>query len=372
MKRAFALAGAMGLWAVMAAPATAADILVALNGPITGPYAIFGEQMKRGAEFLISDINKRGGLLGQKINLTVGDDACDPKQAVAVANRAVTAGVKAVFGHYCSGSSIPASDVYHEAGVIQITPASTNPKFTDDAAAKGWKNVFRTCGRDDFQGVVAGNFINERFKDKKVAILHDKSPYGKGLADATKSQINKLGIKEILYEGYNPGEKDYNAIVSRLKSVGAEFVYIGGYHTEAGLILRQSRDAGLTAQFMSGDANGSEELGAIAGSAIEGFLFTFGPDARKYPSAKSLVDAFRAQGFEPEGYTLYTVAAVQVWSQAAEKAKSTDTAKVAAAIRSNTFDTVIGPLSYDDKGDIKEPKYVVYIWKNGKYGEYNM
>jgi branched-chain amino acid transport system substrate-binding protein len=339
---------------------------------MTGPYAVFGDQMKRGAEFAVKEINDRGGLLGQRVQVTVGDDACDPKQAVAVANKAVTAGAKAVIGHYCSGSSIPASDVYQEAGIVQISPASTNPKFTEDAASRGWKTVFRTCGRDDFQGLTAANFIAERFKDKRIAILHDKSPYGKGLADSTRAELAKRGVKEALYEAYNPGEKDYSAVISRLKSMNADLVYIGGYHTEVGLMLRQARDAGLKAQFMSGDANATDEMPGIAGPAVEGLLFTFGPDARKFPTAKAAVDAMRASGFDPEGYTLYTMAAVQVWAAAATKAGTLDATKVAAALRGQTFDTVIGPLAFDAKGDVKEPKYVLYTFKDGKYGEAGM
>jgi len=358
--------------ALAAAAPARADVTVAVNGPMTGSYAIFGDQMRKGGEFIVKELNVKGGVLGQKIQLTVGDDACDPKQAVAVANKAATEKAVAVIGHYCSGSSIPASDVYHENNILQISPASTNPKLTDDAAQKGWKNVFRTCGRDDFQGVIAGTWIADKYKGKKIAILHDKSPYGKGLADATRAQLVKLGVKEALYEGYNPGEKDYTAIVSRLKSLGADLVYVGGYHTEVGLMLRQSRDAGFNAQFMSGDANASEELPAIAGPAVEGFLFTFGPDPRKIPTAKETVDAIRASGFEPEGYTLYSVAAFQVWAQAAAAAGTVAMPKIAEAIRGKSFDTVLGTISFDQKGDVKDPKYVLYVFKNGKYGEAGM
>jgi branched-chain amino acid transport system substrate-binding protein len=353
----------------LAAPAAAADLTLAVHGPMTGSYAIFGDQMKKGAEFMVKELNAKGGVLGQKVQLTVGDDACDPKQAVAIANKAATERVAAVIGHYCSGSSIPASDVYHENGILQISPASTNPKLTDDAAQKGWKNVFRTCGRDDFQGVTAGTYIAGKYKGKKIAILHDKSAYGKGLADATRAELAKRGVKEALYEAYNPGEKDYSAVVSRLKSLGADLVYVGGYHTEVGLMLRQAREAGFNAQFMSGDANASEELPAIAGPAVEGFLFTFGPDHRKNPAAKATVEALKATGFEPEGYTLYTVAAVQVWAEAARKAGSAVMPKIAEAIRGQSFDTVIGPLSFDAKGDVKDPKYVLYVFKGGKYSE---
>ena len=347
-----------------------ADATIAVNGPITGPYAVFGDQMKRGAEFAAAEINAKGGLLGQQIKTLVGDDACDPKQAVSVANKDVTEGVKVVIGHYCSGSSIPASAVYQEANMLQITPASTNPKFTDEAAAKGWWNVFRTCGRDDTQGVTDARFLVSHYKDKRIAVLHDKSPYGKGLADETVKGLEKAGVKPAMYEAYNPGEKDYTAIITRLKAEKIDVVFVGGYHTEVGLMLREAQDAGYKGQWMSGDANATDELRAIAGAASDGFLMTFGPDQRNNPAAKDVVAAMRKTGFDPEGYTLYTVAAVQVWSTAVKAAGSYDAKKVAEQIRGKSFDTVIGKLTYDQKGDVLDPKYNVYVWKGGKYSEY--
>ncbi|HWK47256.1 MAG TPA: branched-chain amino acid ABC transporter substrate-binding protein [Stellaceae bacterium] len=365
--RLFGIACALALAA--GSQAQAADLLIGVVGPMTGQYAAFGDQMRRGAELAVENINKQGGINGQAVKLEVGDDACDPKQAVAVANQLVTKHVVAVIGHYCSGSSIPASAVYNDAGILQITPASTNPALTEDAAKKGWNNVFRVCGRDDKQGVVAGNFINDRFHDKRIAILHDKSAYGKGLADETKKQINSKGIKEVSYDAINAGEKDYTSLITRLKGDRIELVYIGGYHPDVGLIIRQAREQGYMAQFMSGDANATDELGGIAGPAADGFLFTFGPDARKNPAAKSTVEQFTAKGFDPEGYTLYTVAALQVYSTAANATKSTKVDVLSKQIKAGTFKTVIGDLSYDEKGDVKDPKYLIYVWKNGKYAE---
>lgn len=346
-----------------------ADIIVGVVGPMTGQYATFGDQMKRGAEYMVDKVNKEGGLNGQMLKLEIADDACDPKQAVEVANRMATRKVAVVIGHYCSGSSIPASSVYNEAGILQITPASTNPALTDDAAKKNWNNVFRTCGRDDKQGVVAGDYIAAHYKGKIIAVLDDKSAYGKGLADETTKRLHSKGVTEALHESYTAGEKDYTALVSKLKALKPDLVYIGGYHTEVGLILRQAREQGLNAQFMSGDANATEELPSIAGPALEGFLFTFGPDQRKNPAAKDVVADFNKLGFDPEGYTLYTVAAVQVWADAVKTAKTTDLDKLSQTLHTTTFQTVTGPISYDAKGDIKDPQYNVYIWKNGKYGE---
>jgi branched-chain amino acid transport system substrate-binding protein len=319
---------------------------------------------------MVDRLNKAGGIGGEPVRLEVGDDACDPRQAVAVANQVAVEGVAAVIGHYCSGSSIPASAVYQEEGVLQITPASTNPALTEEAAAKGWSNVFRTCGRDDKQGVVAGDHIAARYRGKTIVVLDDKSAYGKGLADETAKRLEAQGVSVSLRESFNAGDRDYTALVTRLKQARADLVYVSGYHTEVGLLLRQARDQGLGAQFMSGDANATDELGQIAGAAADGFLFTFAPDPRKYPSAQAAVTDLRAQGFEPEGYTLYTVAALEVFAAAVQRAGgSTDLERLVRALHGGTFPTVVGEIGFDAKGDVLEPKYSIYRYQDGKYAE---
>jgi branched-chain amino acid transport system substrate-binding protein len=345
--------------------AAQAEITIATAGPMTGQYAAFGEQMQRGAEAAVADINAAGGVLGEQLELLVGDDACDPKQAVAVANDMVGEGVVFMAGHFCSGSSIPASEVYNEEGILQISPASTNPTLTEN----GRENVFRVCGRDDQQGMVAGNYIADNYADANIAVIHDKTAYGKGLADETLKTLESLGITGVMYEAYTAGEQDYTALVTALKNAAIDVVYVGGYHTEAGLILRQMRDQGMATQLISGDALVTDEFWSITGDAGEGVLMTFGPDPRNFPTAAPVVEAFRAGGYEPEGYTLYTYAAVQVFVQAAEIAGSTDLEAVQEALHGNSFDTVIGELTFNDKGDIEQPAYVWYIWHDGGYAE---
>jgi branched-chain amino acid transport system substrate-binding protein len=359
---------ALGASFALSTAALAQNIPVAVAGPMTGEYSAFGRQLKNGAEMAVADLNAAGGLLGKKLTLDVEDDACDPKQANSIAEKIGSAGTPFVAGHYCSGSSIPASLVYAENNVLQITPASTNPQFTERKLA----NVARVCGRDDQQGQVAGDYIAKNFKGKNVAILNDKSTYGKGLADETKKALNKAGVTEKLYESYNQGDKDFNAIVSRLKQQNIDIVYVGGYHTESGLLLRQMRDQGLNTILMAGDALADKEYASITGPAGAGTLFTFGPDPRKKPTAAAIVEKFKAKNIDPEGYTLYTYAAFQVWSQAAAKAGTTDTKKVMETIKAGSWDTVIGTLSFDAKGDIKQLDYVVYKWDDkGGYSEVN-
>jgi branched-chain amino acid transport system substrate-binding protein len=361
LKRAVLAVLAAGLLAACAQEGD--EIVVGVAGPMTGSEAAIGEQMRKGAEKAVADVNAAGGVLGKKLRLELGDDVCDPKQAVSVANDFVSDGAVFVAGHYCSGASIPASDVYAEAGVIQITPASTNPQFTE----RGLANVFRVCGRDDAQGPTAANYVAEMFPGRKIAVVDDKSTYGKGLADQFRAALEAKGIAPVLVESITARETDYSALVTKLRQSAAELVYFGGYKTEAGLIVRQMRGAGVQATLIGGDALVTEEFWTITGDAGAGTLMTFGPDPRLLPQNAALVAAFRAENYEPEAYTLYTYAAVQAWAQAAARAGTTDAAKVGDALRQGTFETALGTIDFDGKGDNSAPGYVFYVWRDGKY-----
>ncbi len=350
--------------AMMATPAFA-QIKIGAAGPMTGQYAAFGEQLKRGAQMAVEDINAAGGVNGQKLELVIGDDACDPKQATAVANKMVSDKVALVAGHFCSGSSIPASDIYKEGKVLQITPASTNPKLTDDALAKGNSTVFRTCGRDDVQGATVGAYILKYHRNARVAILEDKSPYGKGVADETKKALNKGGLREVMYEAYNDTDKDFTALVNKMKRDKIDMIVLGGYHTAAALIIKQSKEQGLQTQMVGFDALQTAEFFQLGGAATNGVLMSFPPKAEDDPKNEALVKKFRDAKYNPEGYTLFSYAAVKVWADAANKAKASDASTVAAALRSQTYDSAVGPLAFDPKGDIKNPVYDIYVWKDG-------
>lgn len=349
---------AMGAYAGLAQ----ADLSVAIAGPMTGQYASAGDQIRRGAEMAVADINARGGVLGQQLKLEVGDDACDPKQAVSVANTMVNRNIVFMHGHWCSSSTIPASEVYQEADIPMAT-VSTNPQVTE----RGLQNVFRIMGRDDQQGLVAGGYLADKFAGKKIAVVDDKSAYGKGLADEMAKALEAKGAKPALREAITAGEKDYSGLVTKLKAAGVEVVAYGGYHTEVALILRQAQQAGLKLTIMGGDTMTNSELVTAAGAAADNVLFTFSPDPRKNPDAAPVVQRFRDAKTEPEGYVLYAYAAMQLFEQAATQAKSTKYADLEKTLRNGTFPTVIGDLSFDAKGDQKAPGFVVYQWKGGAY-----
>jgi len=371
----FALATGL---AIPAATCAQAQVKLAVGGPITGGSAAFGAQLKNGVEQAVEDINAAGGILGQKLVVSVGDDRADPKEGVSTANKFAADGVKFVIGHFNSGVTIPASDVYLENGMLAITPAATNPKVTD---RPGMWNMFRVCGRDDQQGIVAGALIAAAFKGKRVAIVHDKTTYGQGLAEETRKAINGKGLKEVMFEGINKDDKDFTALVSKIKSANPDLVYWGGLHDTGGLIVRQMRDQGVKAPLMGGDGLADDEFAAIAGPGADGTLMTYSPDPRNNPKNKEIVELFRKKrGFEPQAYTLYSYAAVQIIKQAAEQAKSLDPKKVADVMHSGkVFDTVAGGISFDKKGDVsndgyiiggkKKERYVLYTWKKGPDGK---
>jgi branched-chain amino acid transport system substrate-binding protein len=356
-------AGALLATALFGSPVARADILIGAAGPLTGANAYIGDQAQQGADMAVADLNARGGVLRQQVRLIIVDDACDAGQAAAVAQKLVSERIVFVVGHLCSNASIAAAEIYDKAGVIMISPGSTNPTLTE----QGHNNVFRVCGRDDQQGAVAARHLAKQWRDKKIAILHDGTTYGKGLADATKAELNRLGMRETLYEGYRPGLSDYSDLARRLIAGGIDVVYVGGYYQEIGLLIREAREQGSELRLVSGDAIATEGFWQVAGTAADGTLFTFFPDPRLSPAASEVVDRFRKTGFEPEGYTLTSYAAVQAWAQAAEKVGTTDVKSLIAALHTNEFDTVLGKIGFDKKGDIRQAAFVWFLWRDGKY-----
>jgi len=332
---------------------------------MTGPIAWFGEQYLRAAEMAVEDLNARGGVLGQRVELIVGDDACDPNQAVAAARKLVSDGVVFVAGHYCSHSSIAAAKIYEEAGILQIAPGSASAKLTDE----GRPNVFRVCGRDDRQGAQVADHLADHWAGKDIAILNDGTTWGVTSAGAVRRRLHELGVRVAMDETFTPGEADYSALVSRMQAAGIDVVYVGGLHRDAGLILRQAHDKGYDLRLVGSSAFATEDFSLIAGPGLAGTFMIAAADARENPQAADVVARFRAQGYEPLGYTLYVYAAVQVWAEAVAVAGSLDFDAVLKVMHSHRFDTVLGRIGFDEKGDVTgfDP-WQWYVWQaDGTY-----
>jgi branched-chain amino acid transport system substrate-binding protein len=347
----------------MPAGSTHAEVRIGAAGPVTGNNDWIGEQMLHGVEAAVEDLNAHG-VLGQRVVVVPGNDACDAEQGVAVARKLVADGVVFVSGHVCSGAAIPASAVYEAHDVLNIAPTASNPRLTE----QGFTKVFRLVGRDDQQGEFAAGFITARWSGKRIALVHDSQAYGQGLVEQVKLALNARDVREVALESVRPGQVDFGPLLARLAEVGAEIVYYGGYPSEAGLLVRQARMEGHAFQLVSGDSLYTEQFGLLGGEAAEGVIFSSYPDARHNPEAAEAVARLRAAGFEPEGLTLYHYASVQVWAQAAEKAGTFVGGDLAAVLRRERFPTVLGLVGFDAKGDVTGVAgFAWYVWRGGTY-----
>ncbi len=353
------LFAAMALAGVASYSFAAEPIKIALAGPVTGPVAQYGDMQSIGALMAIEQINKAGGVNGSMLEAVTYDDACDPKQAVAVANKIVNDDIRFVVGHLCSGSSQPAADIYDEEGILMITAASTTPELTQ----KGHTLIFRTIGLDTMQGPTAGEYVVNQLKPKRAAVLHDKQQYGEGIATAVKDALDTAKIPVVLFEGITAGDKDFSALIAKLKKEDVDFVYFGGYHPEMGMLLRQSAENKFNARFMGPEGVGNSDISAIAGEASEGMLVTLPKAFDADPKNAHLVEAFKAKKQDPRGAFVFPAyAAVQVMADAMTISNSQDPEVVAETLRSNSFDTPTGVLEFDDKGDLKNFSFIVYEW----------
>ena len=358
-----ALAIAIALLATALGGPARAEVLIGVAGPITGRETWFGEQMERGAQLAVADFNAAGGVLGQQVRLIVADDFCDPEQAVAAAKKLVSDGVVFVVGHFCSGASIPASAIYEAAKVLMISPGSSNPMLTE----LGRANVFRLENRDDAVARLIGDYLAERWSGKRIAILYDNSTWGAWIAPEIKSILNSRGLTEAMYRTFVPKGTDYSEEIAELQAAQIDVAFIGGYPSELALMARQARERGYPVQLLTGQSLGTEEFHLIAGPAAEGVLYTDPPDPRSRAEAAPAVERFRAAGYEPEGKTLYAYAAVQIWAEAPEKAGSLELEPMIAVLREHQFDTVLGPVDFDDKGDLAVQNPIWWIWRGGTY-----
>jgi len=341
-------------------------IKIGVAGPMTGDQAKMGTDFKNGVTLAVEEWNAKGGVLGKKIALTIEDDQHDPKQAVSVANKLVNADAVGIIGHFNSSCSIPASDVYNRAGIPMISPGSTNPQFTE----KRYKGVFRVCGRDDQQGKVGAEFVINKLKLKKLAIIHDKTTYGQGLADEFKKFVADK-VEVVYYSGIIQGDKDFKTVLTAMKDKKPELLYFGGIYPEAGLIVRQAKELGINIPLMSGDGTIDPKFIEIAGAkAAEGAYLTFSPDARKIPTAKAFIDAYEKKFGEIGPYSMYAYDAANVMLTAIKEAGTKDGKAIIEKLHSMEFNGAVGKIKFDEKGDVTVAPYVVWITKNGKFEEY--
>ncbi len=354
------LIAAIGAAAMIAAAPARADITIAIAGPMTGALTQYGDMVKEGVNTAVEQINAAGGVNGEQLRVVTFDDACEPKQGPVVANRVVNDKIGFVVGHVCSGATIAAADIYDDEGVVMVSPSATSPALTQ---GKGYQYIFRTIGRDDQQGPAAAKYIIDKVKPAKVAVIHDKQSYGQGIANAVRNDLQAAKIDVALFEGINAGDNDYSAIITKLKSLGVDFVYYGGYHPEMGLLLRQAREQGVKATFMGPEGVGNTEISAIAGPAVNGMLVTLPADFTQDPKNAAVVKAFRDKNRDPGGaFQMTSYVATKVIADAIKGAKSKDPEKVAEYMHANAFDTPIGQVRFDKQGDLDNFEFDIFEW----------
>jgi branched-chain amino acid transport system substrate-binding protein len=354
---------------VLGAGAQGATIKIGVPVPLSGGNAKMGDDIAKAARMAADEWNAKGGVMGHKVEIIAFDDACDAQQSVTAAHKLIDAGVVAVAGGYCSSAAIPASAVYHDAGVAFVADASSNPKLTD----QGFENVFRVIGRDDQQGPYAANFMMTKLNAKKIAIIHDNTVYAKGLADATKAALDgKPGVQVVFFDAITPGEKDFSAVLTKVKSLAPDVTYFTGYYPEGGLVAKQFKDLGVPGKFMAGDANNDPTFIKEAGSASEGVYVTSTPLPQDMGTAKSFIERYKAKwNQDPGPYSALEYDAVNLVLNAIKTSGSTDRAKIVKAIAAtNGYSGATGKIGFDKKGDRNSVLYISYIIKDGKFVPY--
>ena len=338
-------------------------VLIGIVSPMTGSTAEYGTEVQEGVLTAMDTFNAAGGLGGRPYKAVLIDDGCDAKKAVQAANEVIASGIKFAIGPVCSGAAASAAKMYAKEGIVTITPGATAPEVTDDIKSHYF---FRTIGRDDLQGTYIATVIIAHLKAKKTALLHDGDTYGAGITQTVKESLGSFGASIVLHEAIEPGAKDYSKIIAKLKSLGPDVVFFGGYTAEMGLLLRQAKEQGLETRFIGPEGVYSLSLLDIAGSAIDGLLFISPVDFSARPNNKAIVQAFQKAKRPANGnYQMTAYAAMQVLHESM-KTVGTDPKKVADHMHANRFITSIGPVAFNNKGDLKNFDFAVFeLDKNG-------
>jgi branched-chain amino acid transport system substrate-binding protein len=350
------------------APQEAVTVRIGSASPLTGPQAHIGIDIKNGVQLAIDDLNAKGVEIGGKkvkFELVAEDDEANPTKATTVAQKLVDSKVAAVVGHFNSGASIPASKIYSDAGIPQISPASTNPKYT----LQGFKTAFRVVAHDNQQGPTLAKFATENLKVKSVAVIDDSTAYGQGLADAFAATAKAAGVKVVAREHTTDKDTDFRAILTSIKGRKPDLVMFGGIDPQAGPMVRQMASLGIKAKFMGGDGMQTPNFIKIAGDAAEGALAsTPGLPMTQMPGGKDFLAKYKAKfNAEVELYAPMGYDAVMVFVDAMKRAGSTDPAKFLPEVGKTNYQGVIGPIAFDDKGDLKNGPITIYVVKGGKW-----
>jgi branched-chain amino acid transport system substrate-binding protein len=316
----------------------------------------------------VDDVNASGLTIGGKkikLELLAEDDEANPTKATTVAQKLVDAKVVAVVGHFNSGASIPASKIYSDAGVAQISPGSTNPKYTQ----QGFKTTYRVVANDDQQGPVCAQYAVGKLGAKNIAVIDDSTAYGQGLANAFEAKATALGASIVAHEHTTDKDTDFTAILTAIKSKNPDLVFFGGIDTQAGPMAKQMAGLGIKAKLLGGDGMQTPNFLKLAGDAAEGAMASIpGLPKEKMPGGKAFLDKFKARFnaevelFAPMGYD-----AVFVIVDAMKRAGSTEPARILAEMPKTLINGVIGPIAFDEKGDLKDGPLTIYAVKSGKW-----
>ena len=349
----------------------ASDVLVVKLGsasPLTGPQAHIGVDIRNGVQLAVDDVNAAGLEIGGKkvkLELIAEDDEANPTKATTVAQKLVDAKVAGVVGHFNSGASIPASKIYSDAGIPQISPGSTNPKYTQ----QGFKTTFRLVANDDQQGPTLAQFATGKLGAKTIAVIDDSTAYGQGLADAFEATAKAAKATIVAREHTTDKDTDFKAILTKIKGRKPDLIMFGGIDPQAGPMVKQMQELGIKAKFIGGDGIQTPNFIQLAGQSGEGTMASIpGLPKEQMPGGKQFMDKFKqkfnaeVQLFAPMGYD-----AVMVFVDAMKRAGSTESAKILAELPKTQYQGVIGPIAFDDKGDLKNGPLTIYAVKGGKW-----
>ena len=347
---------------LLTATGAAAEIRIAVAGPMSGSLATLGAQIRDGAAAAVAAINAAGGLLGEEVVLDIADDGCSEDRADDIANQLAGAGVVMVVGHLCSAAAIAASAVYAAEGIIQIAPGAPDPRFTDERPGDG---IFRLFGREDEQGPTAAAFLASLPQEAAIAVIDDLSAYGVRLADSVVEALEAANRPAALVQSYSIANPDFAGLVEGLQEAGIGAVFVGGTAEDIAALRLVMADQDYSPILVGGDVLASQTYSVAAGEAADGILFTYPPDPRLDPAASTAIAAITATGGDSAGFALYAYAAVEVWAAAVAEAGTTNATPVASAIAGGPFDTALGAISFTG-GNVSYPGWVIYAWDSGE------